>query len=83
MTTLRQRRRGNDEERYGLGDLAQWIKAGNVTFPVGLNTTYGGSPGEVIGDNFADYVRRIYKRNGIVAATLAGLTTLPSSSIRS
>lgn len=69
MATLRERRRGNDEERFGLTDLQKWITSGDARFPVGLNLTYGSSKAEA--PSLADYGERIYKQNGIVFACMA------------
>ncbi len=69
MPTRRQLRAGS-EERSNFSDLVQWMKAGNVTFPTGLNYSWAGGTGESIGESYIDYVQQIYKRNGIVFACM-------------
>lgn len=57
------------ESRYSMGDYLELVQSysfnGNsYTLPV--NTTYGSSKQESIGNDFLSYVRQAYQRNGIV-----------------
>ncbi len=72
MPTLRQRRTDHSE-RFSFTDYVQWVTSGTAAFPTSPNylETLTGSPTEKIGDDFASYVQKIYKRNGIVAACMA------------
>lgn len=59
-------------ERYDLGwYLQQVMQQGALNDPLGYRTSYKNEPAEPVGDNFIDYVHRLYRTSGVVFACQA------------
>lgn len=67
------------EERYSFGDLLQQMATysyGGNSYTLPVNTTYGNSKQESIGNDFLSYVNLAYKRNGIVFGAITARALL-------